>query len=72
LLKDLYLEAWRLGLKALATFRPNEIREAVLSADEADREPESAMRDPQCCSPELRRIDGCNYCGKCGCDGECG
>jgi ribonucleoside-diphosphate reductase alpha chain len=30
---DLYLRAWRLGLKALATFRPNPEREAVLSID---------------------------------------
>jgi len=37
--KDLYLEAWRAGLKGLATFRPNQITGAVLSTDagEPDR-----------------------------------
>jgi ribonucleoside-diphosphate reductase alpha chain len=29
--KDLYLQAWRAGLKGLATYRPNEITGAVLS-----------------------------------------
>ena len=29
--KDLYVKAWRAGLKGLATYRPNEITGAVLS-----------------------------------------
>ncbi|SMF94234.1 ribonucleoside-diphosphate reductase alpha chain [Methylomagnum ishizawai] len=33
--KDLYLEAWRNGLKGLATFRPNLITGSVLEATEA-------------------------------------
>ncbi|MGZ8245773.1 adenosylcobalamin-dependent ribonucleoside-diphosphate reductase, partial [Methylomagnum sp.] len=33
--KDLYLEAWRHGLKGLATYRPNLITGAVLEASEA-------------------------------------
>ena len=31
--KGLYLEAWKEGLKGLATFRPNEVRDSVLSVE---------------------------------------
>jgi ribonucleoside-diphosphate reductase alpha chain len=70
--RNLYLKAWRFGLKALATFRPSKGRAGVLSADAPDREPGSGLHCPQCGSPKLRRIDGCNYCDSCGFDGECG
>ena len=33
--KDLYLEAWRAGLKGLATYRPNTVTDAVLSVTPA-------------------------------------
>jgi ribonucleoside-diphosphate reductase alpha chain len=36
--RDLYLEAWKAGLKGLATYRPNVITGAVLSADVAGTE----------------------------------
>jgi ribonucleoside-diphosphate reductase alpha chain len=50
--KDLYLEAWRNGLKGLATFRPNLITGAVLEATEsqtvqtAAAEPDFDESDP--------------------------
>jgi ribonucleoside-diphosphate reductase alpha chain len=48
--KDLYLEAWRNGLKGLATFRPNLITGAVLEAVEAPTvqaaEPDFDESDP--------------------------
>ena len=34
--KDLYLEAWRAGLKGLTTYRPNPVRGAVLSLPEPE------------------------------------
>jgi ribonucleoside-diphosphate reductase alpha chain len=41
--KDLYFEAWRSGLKGLATFRPNPVTGAVLSVDR----PETEKSQPQ-------------------------
>jgi ribonucleoside-diphosphate reductase alpha chain len=70
--EDLYLEAWRLGLKALSTFRPNPTRGAVLSTEGAGPSPETGVCCPQCGRPGLQRIDGCNYCAGCGFDGACG
>ena len=42
--KDLYTEAWRAGLKGLATYRPNSVTGSVLSvaAPEPDSKPEAA------------------------------
>src|SRR4029079_7671832 len=37
--QDLYLDAWRAGLKGLATYRPNAVLGAVLSVDEPPRAP---------------------------------
>jgi hypothetical protein len=56
----------------LATFRPNEIREAVLSAEKNRSHPVKGIHCPQCGNPDLWRIDGCNYCNRCGFDSECG
>ncbi len=36
--KDLYLKAWRMGLKGLATYRPNSILGSVLSVGSAEAE----------------------------------
>ena len=33
--KDLYLQAWKAGLKGLATFRPNPVTGSVLSVEDA-------------------------------------
>lgn len=47
--KDLYLEAWRHGLKGLATYRPNLITGAVLEAEAAppaSAEPDFDETDP--------------------------
>jgi ribonucleoside-diphosphate reductase alpha chain len=41
--EDLYLSAWRAGLKGLATYRPNEVLGAVLSVEK----PEAERRGPQ-------------------------
>jgi ribonucleotide reductase alpha subunit len=70
--ENLYLKAWKLGLKALATFRPNKIRKAVLSAEKNSSHPAKGIHCPRCGNPDLRRIDGCNYCNRCGFDSECG
>ena len=44
--EDLYLTAWRAGLKGLATYRPNKVLGAVLSV-EPQAEAESARKQPQ-------------------------
>jgi ribonucleoside-diphosphate reductase alpha chain len=44
--QGLYLEAWRAGLKGLATYRPNEILGAVLTTEEAKPEVERRQVDP--------------------------
>ncbi len=44
--EDLYLTAWRAGLKGLATYRPNKVLGAVLSVG-PQAEAESAQRQPQ-------------------------
>jgi ribonucleoside-diphosphate reductase alpha chain len=43
--KDVYLEAWRLGCKGCTTYRPSEVRGAVLEAD-TSAAPARATRDP--------------------------
>jgi ribonucleoside-diphosphate reductase alpha chain len=43
--KDLYLDAWRAGLKGLATYRPNSILGAVLETGKAAKPP-AAAPDP--------------------------
>ena len=60
--KDLYFEAWKAGLKGLATYRPNSVLGAVLSADKpAEVKPEpsavavAAVLDDD---PLLKRVDG--------------
>lgn len=45
--KDLYLEAWRAGLKGLATYRPNKILGAVLSAPVASEAPKVEAQEQQ-------------------------
>lgn len=70
--EDLYLDAWRRGLKALATFRPNEHRESVLSAGEDHDPPDTGLPCPECGRPALERIGGCEHCAACGFDSECG
>jgi ribonucleoside-diphosphate reductase alpha chain len=47
--QDLYLTAWRAGLKGLATYRPNKVLGAVLSVDA-----------PKAALPEPLRTDGAN------------
>jgi ribonucleoside-diphosphate reductase alpha chain len=47
--QGLYLEAWRAGLKGLATYRPNDILGSVLSAT-----PETSERPPEV---ERRKVD---------------
>ncbi|MDP2007054.1 MAG: ribonucleoside-diphosphate reductase, adenosylcobalamin-dependent, partial [Rubrivivax sp.] len=43
--QDLYLEAWRAGLKGLATYRPNSVLGSVLSATpEVEAAPEGGLR----------------------------
>ena len=44
--KDLYLEAWKSGLKGLATYRPNKVLGAVLSV-ERPAEATAALAQPQ-------------------------
>jgi ribonucleoside-diphosphate reductase alpha chain len=44
--RDLYLDAWRAGLKGLATYRPNEVLGSVLSAMPQAEEPPVPDDDP--------------------------
>ena len=55
--KDLYLEAWKAGLKGLATYRPNSVLGAVLQATPA---PVASLLPPKPADtdPLTRRIDG--------------
>jgi ribonucleoside-diphosphate reductase alpha chain len=46
--EDLYLTAWRSGLKGLATYRPNPVLGAVLSV-----EPQEKVQAPQRAAPEV-------------------
>jgi ribonucleoside-diphosphate reductase alpha chain len=46
--QDLYFEAWKAGLKGLATYRPNKVLGAVLSVDKAaESAPAPALAQPQ-------------------------
>ncbi len=56
--KDLYLEAWKAGLKGLATYRPNTVLGAVLQAAPAPAKPEAAVPQSDDIDPLTRRIDG--------------
>jgi ribonucleoside-diphosphate reductase alpha chain len=66
-LSDLYLRAWRLGLKGLAIFRPSGERAGVLLAERDglkdagsarfDQEPQSGLRCPRC-DPLTTDVDG--------------
>ena len=44
--KDLYHEAYRLGLKGCTTFRPNPVSGSILTSEQA------AAAGPHCCTPE--------------------
>ncbi|MDE2253126.1 MAG: adenosylcobalamin-dependent ribonucleoside-diphosphate reductase [Betaproteobacteria bacterium] len=55
--KDLYLEAWKAGLKGLATYRPNSVLGAVLQAAPAQA-PSSLTPQPADTDPLTRRIEG--------------
>jgi ribonucleoside-diphosphate reductase alpha chain len=44
--RDLYTEAWRAGLKGLATYRPNEVLGSVLSATPEPEKPAVPEDDP--------------------------
>ncbi len=52
--KDLYLQAWRAGIKGLATFRPNDVTGSVLSVD-GEQPPTPAA--PQDDDPLRRQFD---------------
>ena len=59
--KDLYLEAWKAGLKGLATYRPNTVLGAVLQA--APTQPATPATTPSAAlftdiDPLTRRIEG--------------
>ena len=72
--RDLYLDAWRRGLKALSTFRPSSGREGILSAAAAAGDAEGAAAGepcPACGNRGFRRFDGCWYCSACGFHREC-
>jgi ribonucleoside-diphosphate reductase alpha chain len=43
--RNLYLEAWKAGLKGLATYRPNQVLGAVLSVTPAPGHASAATRD---------------------------
>ncbi|MGE5385261.1 MAG: adenosylcobalamin-dependent ribonucleoside-diphosphate reductase [Betaproteobacteria bacterium] len=45
--QDLYMTAWKSGLKGLATYRPNSVLGSVLSVEPAKAEPAADMATPQ-------------------------
>ncbi|MDR0997367.1 MAG: adenosylcobalamin-dependent ribonucleoside-diphosphate reductase [Zoogloeaceae bacterium] len=45
--QNLYLDAWKSGLKGLATYRPNSVLGAVLSVEPAKAEAPASVRMPQ-------------------------
>jgi ribonucleoside-diphosphate reductase alpha chain len=45
--QDLYLTAWKSGLKGLATYRPNSVLGSVLSVEPSTPAPEAANKAPQ-------------------------
>jgi ribonucleoside-diphosphate reductase alpha chain len=45
--EDLYLKAWRSGLKGLATYRPNSVLGSVLSVDTPEQKAEVEKKAPQ-------------------------
>ncbi|OYV32499.1 MAG: ribonucleoside-diphosphate reductase, adenosylcobalamin-dependent, partial [Thiomonas sp. 20-64-5] len=53
--KELYLQAWKAGLKGLATYRPNAVLGAVLQATPSAPVPAAASGD---IDPLTRRIEG--------------
>ncbi|MGC8702432.1 MAG: adenosylcobalamin-dependent ribonucleoside-diphosphate reductase [Thiomonas sp.] len=55
--KDLYLQAWKAGLKGLATYRPNTVLGAVLQAAPAPTPPAPSAA-PTDIDPLTRRIEG--------------
>ncbi|MEW5891085.1 MAG: adenosylcobalamin-dependent ribonucleoside-diphosphate reductase [Pseudomonadota bacterium] len=55
--KDLYLQAWRSGLKGLATYRPNKILGSVLSASPGETQPEASAPALQDEDPLRKPID---------------
>ncbi len=56
--RDLYLEAWRSGLKGLATFRPNTITGSVLQTSEAGADGKTQPQDFDQSDPDRRiRLD---------------
>jgi len=57
--KDLYLQAWKAGLKGLATYRPNAVLGAVLQATSTAAAPAAASaRTADDIDPLTRRIEG--------------
>lgn len=63
--RDLYLQAWRLGLKGITTYRPNRVLGAVLSA-------QAGKTCPNCGAQAVIKKDGCDYCTSCGYSHLCG
>jgi ribonucleoside-diphosphate reductase alpha chain len=56
--KDLYLQAWKAGLKGLATYRPNAVLGAVLQAASPPAAPVAAASTSADIDPLTRRIEG--------------
>jgi ribonucleoside-diphosphate reductase alpha chain len=54
--KDLYLQAWRAGLKGLATYRPNAILGAVLEVKPANDEASAAKQEQSIAFDPMRTV----------------
>lgn len=54
--KDLYLQAWRAGLKGLATYRPNAILGAVLEVTPSTQEGSAAKTDATTSADPMRTV----------------
>ena len=79
--RDVYIEAWRLGLKGCTTYRPNPVTGSVLSTEDDERPgysqgPSPQSNDagadaaigetcPRCGQPTMRHAEGCSLCLTC-------
>lgn len=65
---DVYVEAWKAGLKGLTIYRSGCEREGILTVEKDDEEMKVTHNDHLCpeCGHELVAVNGCFECQNCG------